>query len=314
MAVQTATTFIMLVVALLGGRPHDGVMSLVTSGTNSSRMAARILGAWIVVPPLVGVATRLGVLAGWYDVSVQVSLFALAIMGLILADDMASQRGNWNGKSSWDDERSRLSSARIKNWLGPWRNARFLSRWSKTPLTSSASPTRDGKPVYLNPAGRRMVGLPADYPVDGTTIPEYYPPDHRAFASDVIVRAMVEHGRWNGDTYFRHWQTQEAIPVSDEHFMIRDPATGRTLGMGTVTRDISEARRIAAEREQILAGEQLARQQAESANERLRESEERFRLTIDEAPIGMALVALDGRFVRVNRALCEIRRLRPPPS
>src|SRR5262245_50781923 len=38
----------------------------------------------------------------------------------------------------------------------------------------------------------------------------------------------------------------------------------------------------------------------------LQESEERFRLTIDEAPIGMALVALDGRFVRVNRVLCEI--------
>lgn len=38
----------------------------------------------------------------------------------------------------------------------------------------------------------------------------------------------------------------------------------------------------------------------------LRESEERFRLTIDEAPIGMALVSLEGRFIRVNRALCEI--------
>src|SRR4029077_14873263 len=38
----------------------------------------------------------------------------------------------------------------------------------------------------------------------------------------------------------------------------------------------------------------------------LQESEERFRLTVDEAPIGMALVALDGRFVRVNRALCEL--------
>jgi PAS domain S-box-containing protein len=37
-----------------------------------------------------------------------------------------------------------------------------------------------------------------------------------------------------------------------------------------------------------------------------RESEERFRLTLDEAPIGMALVAPDGRFTRVNRALCEI--------
>ncbi len=54
---------------------------------------------------------------------------------------------------------------------------------------------------------------------------------------------MIEHGQWQGETYFRHWQTQEAIPVSDEHFLIRDPGTGRVLGMGTVTRDISEIRR-----------------------------------------------------------------------
>ena len=38
----------------------------------------------------------------------------------------------------------------------------------------------------------------------------------------------------------------------------------------------------------------------------LQESEARFSLILDEAPIGMALVAPDGRFVRVNRALCEI--------
>src|SRR6185369_15310390 len=31
-----------------------------------------------------------------------------------------------------------------------------------------------------------------------------------------------------------------------------------------------------------------------------------FRLAVDEAPIGMALVSLDGHFVRVNRVLCEI--------
>ena len=38
----------------------------------------------------------------------------------------------------------------------------------------------------------------------------------------------------------------------------------------------------------------------------LRESEERFRSAFDFAAIGMALVAPDGRFLKVNRALCEI--------
>lgn len=38
----------------------------------------------------------------------------------------------------------------------------------------------------------------------------------------------------------------------------------------------------------------------------LRESEERFRLTLDEAPIGMAVVGTEGHFLRVNRALCDI--------
>ena len=38
----------------------------------------------------------------------------------------------------------------------------------------------------------------------------------------------------------------------------------------------------------------------------LLEAEDRFRSAFDEAPIGMAMRAPDGRFLRVNRALCEI--------
>ncbi|MDM9381221.1 PAS domain S-box protein [Chlorogloeopsis sp. ULAP01] len=38
----------------------------------------------------------------------------------------------------------------------------------------------------------------------------------------------------------------------------------------------------------------------------LRESEERFRRAFDDAAIGMAMVAIDGSFLRVNRSLCEI--------
>jgi PAS domain S-box-containing protein len=105
----------------------------------------------------------------------------------------------------------------------------------------------NGKPVYLNPAGRQMVGLSPDYPVENTHISEYYPADQRAFGSGVVMRAMVDHGRWYGETYLRHWKTQEAIPVSASRFMIRDPKTGRLLGMGTITRDISDIRRTQSE-------------------------------------------------------------------
>ena len=71
-------------------------------------------------------------------------------------------------------------------------------------------------------------------------------------------------------------------------------------------RDISAARQLTHEREELLERERAARQSAESAMAQLRESEERVRLTVDEAPIGMALVDLDRTFVSVNRALCEV--------
>ena len=51
----------------------------------------------------------------------------------------------------------------------------------------------------------------------------------------------------------------------------------------------------------------------------LREAEERFRTAFEEAPVGMALAALDGRLLQVNRSMREITvslgsSSKPPPS
>jgi PAS domain S-box-containing protein len=56
-------------------------------------------------------------------------------------------------------------------------------------------------------------------------------------------------------------------------------------------------------RKQVLMKQYLARTQAERE---LNRSEERFRATFEQAAVGIALVGIDGRWLRVNRRLCAI--------
>ena len=96
----------------------------------------------------------------------------------------------------------------------------------------------------------------------------------KAIRAELLVPGQVNRAEWR-----QKRKDGTFVPVETSAHILPD---GRWQAF---VRDISERKRI-----------ELA----------LQESEERFRLTVDEAPIGMALVGLDGHFVRVNRALCEI--------
>jgi PAS domain S-box-containing protein len=163
----------------------------------------------------------------------------------------------------------------------------------------------DGRPLYINPAGRALIGITADFPVGQKHISDFFPEPERAVAHQ-IASAIEATGHWSGEVNLRNWQTGEPVPLASDNFLIHDATGARVLGRGIIAHDVTEARRAAREREALLASEREARHRAEAIATQLRESEERFRLTIDEAPTGIALCALDGRYVRVNEALCRL--------
>jgi len=78
------------------------------------------------------------------------------------------------------------------------------------------------KPVYLNPAGRAMVGLANDAPIETLDIADFYPPALREVARREIASATMR-GLWQGETAFRHWRTEQEIPVWQQNFVVRDP-------------------------------------------------------------------------------------------
>jgi PAS domain S-box-containing protein len=156
----------------------------------------------------------------------------------------------------------------------------------------------DARLIDVNEAACRLLGY-TRAELLGTSGFDLISPRERARLMERHTRRLAL-----GEVHVVEWiirrKDGSMLPVEVSSNMLPD---GRWQGF---MHDISERRRAADERERLLAHEQIARQAAEAANTQLRESEERFRLTIDDAPIGMALIALGGRYVRVNQALCEI--------
>jgi PAS domain S-box-containing protein len=159
-----------------------------------------------------------------------------------------------------------------------------------------------GKPLYLNPAGRRMVELPDDTDIGQTRISDYYSPDQRELAARTIDAEIAAHGKWAGETSIRNWRTGASIPVLDTHFLIRDPATREVIGMGTITRDISAQK---AQRDEL---EQTNKQLAATTSE-LAESQRFLQGILDYSPNGIVIKTVDGHYSVANNAFRTIMRV-----
>ncbi len=143
--------------------------------------------------------------------------------------------------------------------------------------------TLDGTITSWNPAAELMYGYNADQAIGCRTFMLCPSADQRDELID-IFRRVAAGGRVDHFETTRRRKDGRVFDVSVTVSPIRG-ADGAVAGASTVARDISERRRAA---------------------EALAEAEERFRSAFEEAPIGMALIDLDGRINEVNAALCMI--------
>ncbi len=161
-------------------------------------------------------------------------------------------------------------------------------RWLRSVVENSSENVTivdpDGTLRYASPAFGRMLGYDPEEVVGKMNVLDHVHPDDLPHVLEETEKTLSAGGvATNKAEYrFRHKDGSWRWVESAGTYLLDDP---HVKGVVVQTRDITERKRI---------------------EEALREAEERFRRSFEDAAIGMALVAPDGRFLRTNRSLCEI--------
>lgn len=101
---------------------------------------------------------------------------------------------------------------------------------------------RTGHVQYLNPAGRRLLGIGPDEDLSHTMVSDYYSARDGSNEFLEMLRRGIELGTWTGDRALLHRDGTE-IPVSQTVTIHRDNA-GEIHFISTIARDIREYRRV----------------------------------------------------------------------
>ena len=99
--------------------------------------------------------------------------------------------------------------------------------------------TPDGQTLYLNDAGRRLVGLEPGQDITQTRCVDFLPESRRAHFEEVILPAVFSAGHWVGEFQLRHFESDQPIDVQMSTFLIRHPDTQEPVCLATVARDIT---------------------------------------------------------------------------
>jgi PAS domain S-box-containing protein len=113
----------------------------------------------------------------------------------------------------------------------------------------------EGSTLFINQAGRQLVGLELDQPIDSIPILDFIKEEDRPFHIDSILPVSLRDGHWEGETRFRHFLTGAPIPMSQSIFFVTEPQTGRRIAMVTICRDLTKRKH---DEDELLEAKQAA--------------------------------------------------------
>ncbi|KAM3106539.1 PAS domain S-box protein [Phormidesmis sp. 146-33] len=144
--------------------------------------------------------------------------------------------------------------------------------------------TLDGQAIFVNQAGRKLVGLDDDR-VTQTAVIDYFLPEDQAYVQAEIFPILMREGYWKGDFRFRHFQTGAAVPVDYHVFLIKDPTTGAPTGIASISRDIRTRLQLQAAQERAATELTAANVQLALRNTELSTLNEELEVALEEVQV-----------------------------
>jgi PAS domain S-box-containing protein len=100
-----------------------------------------------------------------------------------------------------------------------------------------------GVPLYINPAGLRLVGLDGMDDARRTHIRDFFFPEDQAKITEELLPLVAKTGHGETEVRFRNFRTAEARWMDYKVLKLTD-ATDQTVAFATVSQDVTERRRL----------------------------------------------------------------------
>ena len=144
--------------------------------------------------------------------------------------------------------------------------------------------TLEGKMIFLNKAGREMLGIGPEE-VERVHIMEVIPDHLRELVQSELLPALMQGNTWQGELQYRNIKTGDLTDVHAMTFTVQKPNTRKPLFLANVSLDITDRKRTEAA---------------------LQESEQKYLSLLEANPDPVVVYDMEGKVIYFNPAFTRV--------